>query len=157
MLLSGWELGIWAQCYIVFTRFLIPSLNSSIEKEINRKFWHEGIKSKGVTFFYTFFLDLCCDFRGIYLRRCEALTFILIAVCSVQSSPVGSSWEKMVIGIACELAQNFRTFDSLLKICCFHKKKEREIKLKPSLVSSKQRYFLWKSCMRKESLLWADE
>ena len=74
---------------------------------------------------------------------------------------VKTSWEKMVIEIACELAQDSRTSDGLFWRCRFHKKKrererERErkkAKEKTSLVSLKQRYFLWKSCMRKEKVL----
>lgn len=63
MLLSGWELGIWVQCYIVFNRFLIPSLNFSIEKGIKRKFCHEEIKYKVFSLFLYLF--------GVTLLSCQ--------------------------------------------------------------------------------------
>ena len=37
IVLTGWELGIWAKPYAVFIRFLVQRLNSCIEKDITKK------------------------------------------------------------------------------------------------------------------------
>ena len=68
MLLSGWELGIWAKSYAVSIRFLVQRLNSSIEKDINKKSLTLRGKEESIFSFFDIILVSFCggDFRGIY-------------------------------------------------------------------------------------------
>ena len=77
---------------------------------------------------------------------------------------VKTSWEKMVIEIACELAQDSRTSDGLFWRCRFHKKKkrerEREKESKRENITcffKTEIFSLEKLYEKRESFVWADE
>ena len=52
IVLTGWELGIWAKSYAVSIRFLVQRLNSSIEKDINKKSLTLRGKEESIFFLY---------------------------------------------------------------------------------------------------------
>ena len=85
IVLTGWELGIWAKSYAVSIRFLVQRLNSSIEKDINKKSLTLRGKEESIFSFFDIILVSFCggDFRGIYPRKYEALVSFLVALCSV--------------------------------------------------------------------------
>ena len=76
-------MGTW-NLYAIFIRFLVESLNFPIEKEVNRKSLTLRGKEESIFSFIDIILvSLCCDFRGIYPRKYEALVSFLVALCSV--------------------------------------------------------------------------
>lgn len=87
IVLTGWELGIWAKSYAVFIRFLVQRLNSCIEKDITKKSLTLRGKEESIfSFIVIVLVSLCYDFRGIYPRKYEAPVSFLVALCSVHKS-----------------------------------------------------------------------
>ena len=87
IVLTGWELGIWAKLYAVFIRFLVQRLNSCIEKDITKKSLTLRGKEESIfSFIVIVLVSLCCDFIGIYPRKYEAPVSFLVALCSVHKS-----------------------------------------------------------------------
>lgn len=150
MLLNGWELGIWTQWYTVFIKFLVQSLNSFKEeiktKSVTRRGKERSTFPLSVSFFCpSAVISEAFLFEGVGPLYPSWWPFALYA-----GHTSGTSWELMMMRIACEFTQDFGTYDGLIEDAVFRKKKKR---IEQHWLVFWKKNFL--SCMLKD-FLWAN-
>lgn len=148
---SWWKLGIWAQWYTVFICFLVDSLTSPMEKEINSKALIRGKKNKVLfSFLYIFGVPPTVISKVYVLEGMKPLYSYWVALCSV---PMPVYWDltRDNDGGHCEAAQDFRTCDCLSQRCFCHANNITTEFFQTEIFSLEKWY------EKIEHFLWADE